>query len=333
MSYTPDTWPVGSTITQEKLEKLGEQYQQILDDFINQAVKSGSYPTFAGVTLTVELKVPQITVGGTVIVDVSRNLQNVAARTSILQKDRSGNSLYTGDILYHDSVGISKLAVGTTGQVLMVDTGVTGKLKWSSVVAALSGLTIDASKDWAGKSITNLGTLGFGADVNLYRGSANVLKTDDYLSVPVNVMFKATRKKSQSVGSETVIKCDNTTDFGGYNSGCYTYVNDSDAYFTAPVSGYYLIGFHIYGYNLDAGNTLWAWVEDGTGKQYIGDERSNWHTAPRGLAVQAQGMVYLAAGTVLRLYGLAGNSIDVYYNVGFAPQIQTNFYAQLMSAV
>jgi len=49
-------------------------------------------------------------------------------------------------------------------------------------VGSLSQLTINVSKDWQGYGITNLGPLTFSTDVNLYRGGADTLRTDDTFS-------------------------------------------------------------------------------------------------------------------------------------------------------
>jgi hypothetical protein len=59
----------------------------------------------------------------------------------------------------------------------------------------LSTLSIDDHKDFGGKNLTGVGTLtvntiNLGADVNLYRSSANWLKTDDSLYVKGNIEYE-----------------------------------------------------------------------------------------------------------------------------------------------
>lgn len=94
------------------------------------------------------------------------------------------------------NLDVGKITTGRFGMVRMPD-GTSGyflKAQGTGVdpvyaivptggASSLSQLVIDVTKNWGGYGITNFGTLNIGADVNIYRGGANTLRTDDIFNI------------------------------------------------------------------------------------------------------------------------------------------------------
>lgn len=132
---------------------------------------------------------PNVTGSGTVGVSTNASHEDHAHPTTGLV--RTATVTAKGDLLTATASGaITRRAVGANDTVLMADSAQADGVKWAAPVdttkVAKAGDTMTGLLDLAAGA-ANVGGLRIGADANLYRSAADVLRTDDSLWVIRNV--------------------------------------------------------------------------------------------------------------------------------------------------